>query len=49
VEGGFALLALMALKTRLDVGATELDLTVPDGGPVGTSLPARARRADLSR
>jgi exopolysaccharide production protein ExoQ len=34
VEGGFALLALTALKTRLDVGVTDLDLTVPDGGPV---------------
>jgi hypothetical protein len=44
VEGGFALLALMALKTRLDVGATAIDLTVPDGGPVDADAPVRLRR-----
>jgi exopolysaccharide production protein ExoQ len=43
VEGGFALLALMALKTRLDVGATALDLTVPDGGPVDAERPILPR------
>ena len=49
VEGGFALLALMALKTRRDVGATEIDLTVPDGGPVESDRPALLRRAGFSR
>ncbi|WP_082480026.1 O-antigen ligase [Agreia sp. Leaf283] len=49
VEGGFALLALMALKTRLDVGATGIDLTVPDGGPVESDAPVRPRRVGLAR
>jgi hypothetical protein len=49
VEGGFALLALMALKTRLDVGATGIDLTVPDGGPVDAVRPDRLRRVGLAR
>ncbi|MDN4639312.1 O-antigen ligase family protein [Agreia sp. PsM10] len=49
VEGGFALLALMALKTRLDVGATGIDLTVPDGGPVESDAPVRLRRVGLAR
>jgi exopolysaccharide production protein ExoQ len=49
VEGGFALLALMALKTRLDVGSTGIDLTVPDGGPVESDRPARVRRVGSAR
>jgi O-antigen ligase len=49
VEGGFALLALMALKTRLDVGSTGIDLTVPDGGPVESDRPVRPRRVGLAR
>lgn len=49
VEGGFALLALIALKTRIDVGSTELDLTVPDGGPVDAALPTRSHPAGMVR
>ena len=49
VEGGFALLTLMALKTRLDVGATGIDLTVPDGGPVESDAPVLLRRVGLAR
>jgi exopolysaccharide production protein ExoQ len=49
VEGGFALLALMALKTRLDVGSTGIDLSVPDGGRVESERPARLRPVGYTR
>jgi exopolysaccharide production protein ExoQ len=49
VEGGFALLAMIALKTRLDVGATGIDLTVPDGGPVESDRSSRLRPVGYER